>query len=266
MPRVLLILLGYCAQHVWADVHVAGNHVSNRTYDECIKSKYSGKFWCSEHDREKSRERKGFSCMNATASFIHFIGDSVMIELKDSYDCLCAGKTTLLGAKGIKAPADKAFEKTLPHVRQGDVVVVGFGLWFSGSKLKAYVKQLRRLRNMFQHAIQAHPWLKIVWVRTVAQHFCTKGGVYKLGATKCCPARNPDTSRQKAVDDNLLRPLQGLIAIYDAFALTKAWHDAHPGEGDCTHLCSEDNGPMQELASKFSAFLHEQTVDNGWEV
>ena len=40
----------------------------------------------------------------------------------------------------------------------------------------------------------------------------------------------------------LVEPLN--LVYFDAYEITKKWFRPHPGEGDCTHLCSNEKGPL----------------------
>ena len=52
----------------------------------------------------------------------------------------------------------------------------------------------------------------------------------------------------------LIEPLN--LTYFDAFKMTKKWFHAHPGEqGDCTHLCSNDNGPLILFGLEFLSFI-----------
>ena len=219
------------------------------TYDTCIKKRHSKKYWCGRGShlfQEYYQQETRCGNLNST---LHFLGDSFMLEVWDAYSCMCKDvATTLHEARGNKITAESALSSLLPAVKPGDIIIMNFGLWFNHASLStSYTKQLQKVKHILARTLNDKPWLQVVWIRTLAQHFCTKGGVFhKVQASKkdqlakrCCSIKHPSIRRQQIVNEHLLYPLRKAIVVYDAFKLTTGWFNQHPGRGDCTHLCSD---------------------------
>ena len=101
---------------------------------------------------------------------------------------------------------------------------------------------------------------EVIFIQTIAQHFCSKGGIFKkyLKVKNCCDISKHNTFRQKYAMEFLIKPLK--LAYFDGFEVTKNWFDAHPGEGDCTHLCANENGPLMSFGLKFMSFLQKHNL------
>ena len=118
-------------------------------------------------------------------------------------------------------------------------------------------KQLEALKELYVlKKERSNNFAKVVFVTTTAQHFCNKGGLYYMGQNrrKCCDVTNLNTFRQDYALKFLIEPLN--LTYFDAFKMTKNWFRAHPSEkGDCTHLCSNENGPLILFGLEFLSFI-----------
>jgi len=216
-------------------------------YDECIKSTYSRKYLCHRFQPNKKKDVPFCNFGNIT---VHFLGDSLMGEFQDAYQCLCGGSTVF--HKAIKVPPDKSTARMFTKALPNDLIVMNFGLWYGLRQVKELTSQLERVKQLIEINLVENPSLQIVWVQTIAQHFCTKGGVYLRNANlkkykNCCHIKRPNSFRIDAARKYLIEPLRGKLIEFDAFQLTQAWHESHPGLGDCTHLCADSGGPLHEM-------------------
>ena len=180
-----------------------------------------------------------------------------MIEQSDVFSCMCPrNKVELFGAKGTKLPLSKVLRDRGKMFDEDSIIVLNFGLWFNVDNHKRYLKELHKVRRELYVLKTSHKLAKVVFVTTTAQHFCSKGGVYREGHNrrKCCDVTNLNTFRQDYALKFLIEPLN--LTYFDAFKMTKNWFRSHPGEkGDCTHLCSNENGPLILFGLEFLSFI-----------
>lgn len=227
-------------------------------YGTCIEHTYSKKFICELDSTSMLHvnSTKNWSIPECPKQNFLFIGDSMMIELANVLQCTCPNsEVRILGAKGTKKPLSKILHEQGKMFNKDSVVVLNFGLWFNVNNLKLYTKEVHRVRSELQVLLKLPDFPPVVFVTTTAQHFCTEGGVYRkkgLG-TKCCAVSNPNTSRQQYAMKHLIKPLK--MRYFDGFEITKKWFFAHPGHGDCTHLCSNENGPLVQFGVNFLSFI-----------
>ena len=168
-----------------------------------------------------------------------------------------SNKVELLGAKGTKLALSKILRDRGKMFDKDSIIVLNFGLWFNVDNHKRYLKEVHKVRRELYVLKTSYNFAKVVFVTTTAQHFCTKGGVYYKGfqnRRKCCDVDNLNTFRQDYAMKFLIEPLN--LTYFDAFKVTKKWFRAHPGEkGDCTHLCSNENGPLILFGLEFLSFI-----------
>jgi hypothetical protein len=146
------------------------------------------------------------------------------------------------------------------------VLVVNFGIWFNVKQRRLLNIHMRGMASRLAAIKEKIPGFKIVWVDSVAQHFCAPGGVFQSTVDKkavnkgCCMPKNNvfNTFRQDSAKTWLLQPHPGIVSTQiDLFSFTSPLAREHPGGGDCTHYCSNVNGPVQYLAIKFIEALRD---------
>lgn len=184
-----------------------------------------------------------------------------MIEQKDVFSCICpSAKVERLGAKGNKLPLSKVLREHGRMFDKDSIIVLNFGLWYNVNDHKRYLKELHKVRRELYVIQRFGNLANVVFVTTTAQHFCSKGkgGVYHgQNRPKCCDVKNLNTFRQDYAMKFLIEPLN--LTYFDAFNITKKWFRAHPSErGDCTHLCSNENGPLIRLGLEFLSFVQQK--------
>ena len=228
-------------------------------YGDCLRSTYSKKFICkSNFDATLSFNgtalKTTYIPVCPKKSFI-FVGDSLMIELKDVFQCICPNnEVKMLGAKGTKMPASKVLREHGKMFNKDSVVVLNFGLWFNSDKRNPYITEIRKVKHELHALMGLASFPKVVFMTTTAQHFCTKDGAYRgREKGKCCNIPNLNTFKQDYAMKSLIEPLN--ISYFDAFYVTKKWFRAHPGKGDCTHLCSNENGPLIQFGLEFLSYI-----------
>jgi len=206
-----------------------------------------------------------------------------MIEQMNVFSCLCpSNKVEMLVAKGTKLPLSKILHEHGKMFDKDSIIVLNFGLWFNLNNQrylkevhkvrrelhdlnplnnhKAYMKEVHKVRRELHDLERSHNLTNVVFVTTTAQHFCNKGGVYTGQNTpKCCDVKHLNTFRQDYAMKFLIEPLH--LTYFNAFNITKNWFGAHPSEkGDCTHLCSNDNGPLIRLGLEFLSFIQHAQI------
>ena len=226
-------------------------------YGECLSSTYSKKFVCKP-GFDPILSLKNWSIPVCPKQGLIFIGDSLTLELRDVFSCMCpSNKVELLGAKGTKLALSKILRERGKMFDKDSIIVINFGLWFNIDNHKRYLKEVHKVRRELYilKKERSHNLANVVFVTTTAQHFCSKGGVYKgQNRRKCCNVINLNTFRQDYAMKFLIEPLN--LTYFDAFKVTKKWFRAHPGEkGDCTHLCSNENGPLILFGLEFLSFI-----------
>ena len=156
--------------------------------------------------------------------------------------------------------------KVLHRITNGHVLVLNFGIWFNVKQLRLLNMHMRQMAKRLAAIKRKKPGFKIVWMDSVAQHFCATGGVFhstfdKRAVNKgCCMPKNNmfNTFRQDSANIWMFQSNPGMVdAHIDLFNLTVPLVKEHPGGGDCTHYCSNVNGPVQFLAIKFMEALQD---------
>jgi len=226
-------------------------------YEECLTKTYSRKFICKPGFVPILPFENWSTPVCPKQNFI-FIGDSLMIEQRDVFSCLCPStKVEMFGGKGTKLPVSKVLREHGKMFDKDSIIVLNFGLWFNVNNHKRYVREVHKVRRELYNLERFHNLADVVFVTTTAQHFCTKGGVYEgQNGPKCCDVKHLNTFRQDYAMKFLIEPLN--LTYFNAFNITKKWFRAHPSErGDCTHLCSNGNGPLLQFGLEFLSFVQQ---------
>ena len=229
-------------------------------YGDCLRSTYSKKFICKP-GFGPILPFQNWSTPVCPKQSLTFIGDSLMIEQKNVFSCLCpSNKVEFLGAKGTKLPLSKVLHEHGKMFHKDSIIVLNFGLWFNVNNHKRYRKEVHKVRRELHNLERSHNLANVVFVTTTAQHFCSKGGVYTgQNSPKCCDVKHLNTFRQDYAMEFLIEPLH--LTYFNAFNITKNWFGAHPSEkGDCTHLCSNDNGPLIRFGLEFLSFIQHAQI------
>jgi len=226
----------------------------------CLQRKEKAKkFWCTHNFPP-------FDLLetDCPTSPLIFIGDSIIGQFSDWFDCLCptaAKKSTTVLARGPKTPLASALAKISNRLEGNEVIILNCGLWFHPTTASLYKEQLAKLREAITKILRLHHGVRFVWLSSVAQHFCAKGGIYpdanirnmlgrlrpKWLSMQCCKVQEFNTFRQDIAYESLIMPLNGTLQVFDAFHMTSKWHLHHRGNGDCSHYCSNPRGAMHQL-------------------
>jgi len=234
-------------------------------FNACVNKKY----FCPDREiylQLSNASSQTFRDVPSKHSERHLIavGDSVMVQYVDAYKCLYRQRIEFHFAGGFTSPICEALKGVA--LNSSTVLLLNTGIWYNSKKQVFLGNQLACLRKEVLAALQLHPGLRVWWVQSVAQHFPTQNGNYKLSkAPARCQEFNKVSKnrkrnfRWKHVQESLLQGMSDMISVIPVWEITAPLYFDHLGHtkynGDCTHFCDNFQGVPYYIAKVFRELL-----------
>jgi len=226
------------------------NHYSTereQNYNACVNKRRGRRYFCKRWtprgndgiDFEQGQfEVSELTKYNGANFTVWFVGDSMFNLYWEATQCLFPEvSVNFVWAKGISLPIAQALRSMRKKIQRNDVVLLNSGAWYPSHKKDAFIRDMKTLGKVLLNF--NHP--NIIWVRTSAQHFCGNGGgafpVGKKKVKKCCRftfSQVVKANYQWPIVLKYVKPAK----IIDLFTPSVELWSAHPGNGDCTHWCT----------------------------